>query len=89
MVTVKDQPASGADMRPHGEGLLDDPLAAATLLGGPGGLHCQHRDAVRARVVLHPAQESAPASVLDAFREVAVPDHMADLEVFNGYQIVR
>src|SRR5215467_6023892 len=36
LVAVEDESASGATMRPHGEGLLDHPATSTTLLGSPG-----------------------------------------------------
>lgn len=89
VVAIQDEPAAGTGVRAHRQRLLDDPPASAARLAGECGLYRQHRDAVDLRIVLHPAQEGAPARVLDGFGEVAVLDHVADLQVFKGNQIVR
>jgi len=89
LVAVEDESASGADMRPHGEGLLDHPAASTALLGGPGGFDRKDWHAMDDPVVPDPAQECSPARIMDGFGEMAVPLHVAYLQVFKGNQIAR
>jgi len=55
VVPVKEESAAGADVRAHGQGLLDDPLAGGAFLAGEVRFDRQHRDSVEHSVVLHPA----------------------------------
>src|SRR6266699_3373117 len=79
VVPVKYQPASGADVCAHGQGLLDDPPAAAALLGGEGWLHRQHRNALQEAVVSHPPQEGSPTRIVNTLGEMPVALHVAYL----------
>ena len=89
VVPVEDESASRADVRPHREGLLDDPPTSATCLTGEGGFHRQHRDRMKHPIVLHPAQERAPSRIVDGLGEVPVALHVPYLQVLKGNQVAR
>ncbi len=76
-------------MRPHTQALPDSHATRTTILtrevwgDGNGG------KSMEGCVVGGPAQEHAPCGITDALGKMVVLDHIRDLEVFVGNQVVR
>ena len=76
-------------MRAHTQRLFHDGVALRALLAGEMGWDSQDLDSMHPAIVGKPVQEYPPASVMNAFCQFAVADHVADLNVLKGNQVVR
>ena len=89
MIAVQHNPASMADVCPNTEAFLDDRATVGAFLTGIVRCNCNDFDSMQEAIAGNPLQEYAPASVMNAFREFAVTDHIADLKVLIGNQVAR
>src|SRR5713101_10146755 len=76
-------------MRAHTQRLFHDGVALRALLAGEMGWDSQDLDSMHPAIVGKPVQEYPPASIMNAFCQSAVTDHVADLKVLIGNQVVR
>ena len=89
LISVHDQATSWANMRANTQRLVDDGIAARTFLAGVLRWYGNDRDSMDDAIVGKPLQEYPPTSVMNAFCQFAVTDHVADLKVLIGNQVVR
>jgi hypothetical protein len=78
-----------ADVRPNRERLFDDGATVGAFLTGIVRWNCDDEGIMQERVSGNPLQEYSPTSIMDRFGEFAITDHIADLEVLIGNQVVR
>jgi len=82
-------PQFRTNVRANTQRLFDDGIAVRTFLAGEMRWDGQDLDFMHSAIVGKPLQEDPPASVMDAFCQFSVADHVADLKVFIGNQVVR
>ncbi len=51
--------------------------------------HRDNGDSMQQPIVVEPAHEDPPTSIMDTLGQVPVADHVADLKVLIGNQVVR
>ena len=89
MITIQNDPTTSTNMRPDGKRFLDNRAAFRTFLAGEMWGNCNYRDIMHSPVVVQPANECFPSSIMDRFGEFAVAYHIPDLKVFIGNQVAR
>ncbi len=89
MISVQYHTAASADVGTHTQRLLDHGATLRTLLTGELWYHGNDRDIMHRSIGFHLGQELSPSGIMNALREMVVLDHVADLQVFIGNQIVR
>ena len=89
VISIQQEATSGTEMRPHAQRFLDQRSARTTLLARVVGCDGDHYNMMQSPVVSHPLQEHAPSGIRNALSQLAVPDHVTNLEVFIGNHIVR
>ena len=68
---------------------LDDGATIGAFLAGIVRRNCNHGDIMQEAVSCNPLQEDAPTSIMNALRQFAVTDHVANLKVLIGNQVAR
>jgi len=89
LIAIKDDPTVGTDVGPHTQTFLDAGPARRAVSRRPFGGDRDHRNVVHHAIRFDPGEELPPSRIVDGLGKVAIPDHIADLEVFKGNQIAR
>jgi hypothetical protein len=84
VISIQQKATSGTEMRPHAQRFLHQRSARTTLQARVVGRDGDHHNVMQPPIVSHPLQEHAPSSIGNALCQLAVPDHVTDLEVFIG-----
>src|SRR5689334_4824687 len=89
MITIKNDTTTSTNMCPNAERFVDDCATVGAPLASEMGRDCNHRNIMQSPVVVQPANECSPSSIMDRFSKFAVAYHIPDLKVFIGNQVVR
>jgi hypothetical protein len=89
MVPVQDQATLGTAVCALAQALLHAIPTARTVLRGEVGRNRNDGNAMQATIIAHPGQEETPRCIADTLRKPMILDHVGNLEVFVGDQIVR
>src|ERR1043166_7311622 len=89
MITIKYDATTCADVGSHGKRFLDEGTTLRTCLTGILWWNGYHRDVMQSTIVVEPIGECCPSCIVDRFSQFAVADHVPDLKVFKGNQVVR
>ncbi len=89
MISIKHYTTSMTDMRAHTQRLFHERSTVRALLAGEMGRDCNDWNVMQNPIVVHPLEENPPSSIMDALCQVMIANHIADLKVFIGNQVVR
>ena len=67
---------------------VDDLATLVTFLAGEARVHSSHLMTSSCSLIFKDVEECAPTGVHDALRHMMVLDHVGDLKVFNGNQLI-
>src|SRR5437764_6655926 len=88
VVSIKHHATTGTDVGAHTQRLFNECATSATFLAGELWCYRNDRNIMHDCIVLDPSEECPPSGIVNALGKLAVPDHVAYLEVFIGNQIV-
>jgi hypothetical protein len=89
VIAVQHHTTSMADMCPNRERLFDHRATVGAFLTGIVRWHGNDRDIMQEAVSGNPLQEYPPSGIMNALCQFAVADHIANLKVLVGNQVVR
>src|SRR5262249_14756247 len=89
LVAVHHQSTGGTDMGAYAQALGHALPTAATVLAGELGRNRHHSPTGPFCLVCEDGTERCPPGIADALGEVMVPDHIADLQIFQVDRVVR
>ena len=89
LIAIHDQPTGGTNVCTNTQRLLNVRLAIRAFLAGIVRRHSDDRDIMQEPIAGNPLQEYSPASIMNALCQFAVTNHVADLKVLIGNQVVR
>jgi hypothetical protein len=82
MISIHDQAAMRASVRPHRQRLVHPHATARTVLRGELRGDCYHGHLLYPSVVVHPPEEPSPSGIADTLGKLVVLDQVSDLKVF-------
>jgi hypothetical protein len=89
MISIKNHTTTRANVGADTQTLFDERATLRACLTGELGSHGNDGNVMHGSIGVHPGQELCPPCIMNAFRQVMVTYHVADLQVFIGNQIVR
>lgn len=89
MISIKHHTTSVTDVCAHAQRLFHECSALRTLLAGEMGGNRDDRNVMQNPIVVHPLEENPPSSIMDTLGEMVIANHIANLKVFIGNQVVR
>ncbi len=76
-------------MRPFTQAFLDELSTPATLLTCPVGGHGDNGNRLDGSIIRDPVEEAPPRRIADGLCQRVILNHIGDLKVFKGNQVVR
>src|SRR5437660_7964808 len=89
MIAIQNHATPSTNMCPNAERLVHDSVAIRTFLASIVRWHSNHRNGMQVCIALDPLEENSPSGIMDRFGKLAVADHVLNLKVFIGNQVVR
>ena len=89
MVTIQNHTTTSTDVRANRERLLARWCHSRNNSGWCSAAALQSQGCMQEGIAVDPLQENPPASIMDRLGELAITNHILDLKMFIGNQVVR
>src|SRR2546429_201652 len=89
LIAVQYHATAMTDMCSNTERLLNHSATVGAFLAGIVRWHGDDGDSMQEPIAGEPLQEDPPSCIMDGFSQLAITDHILDLKVFIGNQVVR
>src|SRR5260370_6955648 len=89
MISIQNHATPSTNMCPNAKRLVHNSVTVGAFLAGIVRWYSDDWNSMQRCIVFQPLQEDPPSCIMDRFGKLAISDHVLNLKVFVGIQVVR